>query len=225
MKICLTSDWHGYLPEIPPCDLLVMAGDYEPNTDRLQSLGFYRNIGRHLRAAPCRHVVMIAGNHDWLLYEQPDVALAAVAEFRRVRYLKDGGTEVDGLRIWGSPWTPPFFDWAFMKPEDELARVYAAAPETVDVLVTHGPPRDVLDRNGSGRPCGSTALLDYVKRAQPRLHVFGHIHEQGGKAAGLLVDDAGTFVQCVNACFVDAGYRPKHPPQVVDVNRINRGGV
>lgn len=66
-----------------------MAGDYEPNTNRLESLGFYRNLGKHLRVQPCKRVVMIAGNHDWLLYENPDAARAAINQGRRVRYLKD----------------------------------------------------------------------------------------------------------------------------------------
>jgi Icc-related predicted phosphoesterase len=217
VRVCCTSDWHGYLPAIPPCDVLVLGGDYEPNTNPLEAMAMYKAMALHLKTAPCRHVVMIAGNHDWLLDRDAANVLAIMNGGRRIRYLRDFGCEIDGVRFWGSPWTPPFFDWAFMKPEPELDELYRQyAPDTVDVLVTHGPPAGVLDMNGLGMKCGSTALRDYVTRAKPQLHIFGHIHEAGGKTAGLMVGD-GQFVACRNACYVNSRYVPAHPPVVVDV--------
>lgn len=50
----------------------------------------------------------------------------------------------------------------------------------MDVLVTHSPPRGILDRNRSGRLAGSAALCRRVLDARPRLHVFGHCHDQPG---------------------------------------------
>ena len=220
MKVCLTSDWHGYTPAIPPCDLLVLAGDYEPNTNPLSSLTFYRHMGAHLRVSEARHIVMIAGNHDWLLYHDAEKVLRVLGLGKRLRYLQDFGCEVGGRRIWGTPWTPPFFNWAFMKDEAELREVYTRIPASIDILVTHGPARGVLDGNGAGVKCGSLELAAAVRRIKPQLHVFGHIHEDGGKMVSLRVDDTDRFVGCYNACHVDACYWPKHAPRLVEMARV-----
>jgi Icc-related predicted phosphoesterase len=219
MKVCCTSDWHGYLPWIPPCDVLVLAGDYEPNTNPLEALACYRAMAKHLRVQSIRlGIVMVAGNHDWLLYNDPQHVLKTMNLGRHLHYLKDFGCEIAGVRFWGSPWTTPFFDWAFMKPEEELRVLYEQhAPDAVDVLVTHGPPDGILDRNGMSAKCGSPALAAYLRRAKPQLHAFGHIHEMGGKSAGIMVGDDGQYVACCNVSYVNPRYIPAHPPQVFDV--------
>ena len=61
-------------------------------------------------------------------------------------YLEDSGIEIDGVRFWGSPWTPNFMDWAFMLDRDELLyQKWKAIPEHTDVLITHGPPKGIGD--------------------------------------------------------------------------------
>lgn len=63
----------------------------------------------------------------------------------------------------------------------DMASKWALIPSDVDVLITHGPPDGILDRNRTGSCCGCRELLYRVLEVKPRLHVFGHIHEAAGQ--------------------------------------------
>src|SRR5471030_2684531 len=130
MRIVCVSDTHGIapLPVVPPCDLLLHAGDVEdirlhPHDSLLQQRRLEEVFAPWLEAAPARHKVGIAGNHDFLGLRDPGVLRGLPW-----RYLCDETVEIEGLTIHGSPWTPPFFDWAFMLPEHELAVKWALVP-------------------------------------------------------------------------------------------------
>jgi Icc-related predicted phosphoesterase len=88
---------------------------------------------------------------------------------------------VFGLKVWGSPWQPRFFDWAFnLDRGPDLAAKWALVPDDTDILITHGPPVGILDRTFRGTETGCADLLARVKVVKPRLHLFGHIHEAAG---------------------------------------------
>jgi hypothetical protein len=200
--VVAVADLHGVLPAVPPCELLLVAGDLCPLEDHgeaHQRRWLHTVFRAWLERAPARRRVGIAGNHD--LVAQRDAAVLADLPWD---YLCDSGTEVLGRRIWGSPWQPPFFDWAFNLPEDELEGRWALIPEDTDVLLTHGPPRGVGDRVGR-RSAGSVTLRARVERLAPELHVFGHIHE--GRGLYRLGDSL-----LANAALVDEHYRPRHAP-------------
>jgi hypothetical protein len=98
-----------------------------------------------------------------------------------MHYLEDAGVELLGLRFWGSTWQPEFNDWAFNLPRGpRLADKWALVPEGLDVLVTHGPPAGFGDHASTAGRQGCADLLARVERVRPRLHLFGHIHEDGG---------------------------------------------
>jgi len=97
-------------------------------------------------------------------------------------YLKDEGVVVDGVRIWGTPWQPFFFDWAFQAPRDsdELRSKWRMIPPT-DILVVHGPPYGIGDKCVSGLHAGDPGLLEEIQgRIRPQLVISGHIHEDKG---------------------------------------------
>lgn len=176
MRIVFVSDTHGYhaLTQIPDGDILVHGGDC---TRR----GTLENVGefdRWLSTLPHKHKVVIAGNHDSCFQEKSDESRARLAN---ATYLEDTGCEIEGLKFYGSPWTPIFYDWAFMLPEADLAAKWALIPSGLDVLITHGPPHGILDVTNRGECAGSTTLLDRVREVKPRIHVFGHIHEAAGR--------------------------------------------
>lgn len=185
MRIVFVSDTHGLhrRTEVPPGDVLVHAGDCTKHGS-LEDVEFFNEW---LGTLPHAHKVVIAGNHDFCFQEQPAEARARLTN---ATYLQDEGCEVAGLRFYGSPWTPTFFDWAFMLSEDELAAKWALVPAGLDVLVTHGPPFGVLDLTNRDERAGSRTLLERVREVRPRVHVFGHIHE----AAGRLDLDGTTFL-------------------------------
>jgi Icc-related predicted phosphoesterase len=141
-----------------------------------------------------------------------------------VTYLQDGGTEVAGVRIWGSPWQPWFYDWAFNLPRAEALRsTWDLIPDDTEILVTHGPPYGILDsvERLAGQWFGEDVAVEVehtgreelraaVLRIRPRLNVFGHIHERYG------TDRLGETI-CVNASNCDAAYRPVNPAIVIDL--------
>ncbi len=178
MRIVCVSDTHGYheLTTVPDGDILVHAGDI----CRHGSLADVESFDRWLGALPHRHKIVICGNHDGCFQETPAEARARITN---AIYLEDSGCEIEGMTFYGSPWTPQFSDWSFMLPRGpEIARKWAAIPTGVDVLITHGPPEGICDRNRTGEACGCRDLLSRVLEVKPRLHVFGHIHEAAGRS-------------------------------------------
>lgn len=205
MRIVCVSDTHTLhdAVAVPDGDVLVHTGDFT----RRGSEADVRAFDRWLGTLPHREKVVIAGNHDFCFERDP----GARGWITNARYLQDEGATVAGLRFWGTPWTPRFFDWAFNLDRGEPLRdVWARVPAGVDVLLTHGPPAGILDRTVHGVDAGCEELLAALARVRPRLHVFGHIHEAWGTA-----ERDGT--RFVNASACDARYRPAHPPVVVDL--------
>jgi len=135
-------------------------------------------------------------------------------------YLCDSGTEYNGVKFWGSPWSLWFKQinpecMAFTGDEKDLEEYYAKIPDDTDILITHSPPWGVLDevkdrRTGEVRNCGSKALRTALDRVKPLYIVFGHIHENGGKK--LLYKHAGPNTVAVNVSHVNHVYQPTHKP-------------
>ncbi len=176
MRLVAVADTHlfhdGY--EVPDGDVLVHAGDLL----RGGTLDELSVAARWLREQPHRHKVIVAGNHDWAF-------VRAAAQAREVLgdmiYLQDDETTLDGVRFYGSPWQPTFQDWAFnLERGPALAAIWARIPVGIDVLVTHSPPRGIGDRIADTNRAGCEQLRDRVAVVRPRLHLFGHIHQDGG---------------------------------------------
>lgn len=173
------ADTHGFHPKlsVPPADILIHAGDLTGRGTRAQ----VENALAWLRSLPHRHKVLVAGNHDFFFEREPETA-ARLAREAGLHYLLDSEVTLEGLRIWGSPWQPRFFDWAFNLDRGEpLAAKWRLIPEGVDVLVTHGPPAGHGDRCDDGRRVGCADLLEHLHRVKPRVNLFGHIHEDRGE--------------------------------------------
>jgi Icc-related predicted phosphoesterase len=206
LRLVCISDTHNRHQKLalPPGDILVHAGDFS-GRGRPDEI---RAFDEWLASLPHRHKVVIAGNHDFLFEKSPAEARALL---RHAVYLQDEGVELEGLRFWGSPWQPWFFDWAFnLQRGEPLREKWALIPPGTDVLVTHGPPLGHGDRTADGEAVGCADLLDAVRRLQPRLHVFGHIHEGYGSTL-----EGRTACHNVSTC--DLGYRPVNAPVVVEL--------
>lgn len=211
MRIVIMSDTHGLhdrIPPVPDGDVLVHAGD-------LTTIGTLEQVDAALRwlaRLPHRHKVIIAGNHDFAFEQQAAAAEAIIPP--GINYLRNSGVTIDGIRFWGSPYQPEFFDWAFNLPRGErLARVWANIPQDVQVLVTHGPPFGILDQV-NWQPARHEGCEDLRRRVAVlpdlRLHAFGHIHEN----YGTVEIDGCTYV---NASICTLAHQPANAPIVVDL--------
>src|SRR5262245_9140642 len=197
MRIVALSDLHGHLPEIPPCDLLLIAGDICPDIiDRVpvyleperQARWFDKCFRPWLAAAPARYRVATWGNHDWcgeVCDFTADGPGSASLSLTRLVLLNDEKVRVQELTVWGSPWSRTFGEWAFMRSPSELEAIYARIPAGIDILMSHQPPYGYGDVPGSesGREehAGSKELLATIERVRPKLVVCGHIHEGYGR--------------------------------------------
>jgi Icc-related predicted phosphoesterase len=204
VKLILISDTHGFEPKVPDGDILIHAGDLTMN-------GTYNQVakaGTWLRSLPHKNKIVIAGNHDWLFEKNLPDARAMLGP--GIHYLENSSTTVERLKIYGSPVQPRFFDWAFNVDRGAKIKAYwDMIPDNVDVLVTHGPPRGILDQANPARNtehCGCDDLWDAIHRIQPRIHVFGHIHGGYGK------QETKFETMCYNASVVDEAYRLRNEP-------------
>jgi Icc-related predicted phosphoesterase len=206
MRCVVLSDTHGLHDhvEIPEGDVLIHAGD-------LTRHGGLEDVARFdafLAGLPHRHKVVVAGNHDFCFERQPQLARQLL---RHAVYLEDEAVTLDGVRFWGSPWQPWFFDWAFnLERGPEIRAKWDLIPAGIDVLITHGPPLGHGDLTSRGERAGCADLLDKIGELRPKYHLFGHIHE----GYGLTRDGDTTFV---NACICDLGYRPVQAPVVIEI--------
>jgi hypothetical protein len=229
MRIVALSDQHGYLPKIPPCDLLIIAGDVCPDgvgaftamqrPDR-QKAWFDRHVRPWLAAAPATNKLLTWGNHDFCGqdcdFHQHSPSHASATE---LQVLVDEGVTVqtrDGaISVWATPWSNLFMDWAFMKPPGELEAVYARIPKGVDILVSHQPPYGYGDRyvhidSGRVEHIGSRELLAAIERVRPKMVICGHIHDGHGR-----MEHDGIPIH--NVSVVNEEYRLVHEPTVIDI--------
>jgi Icc-related predicted phosphoesterase len=206
LTLVVISDTHGLHDtlEIPPGDVLIHTGDITRRGD----LEDVRAFDGFLAGLEHQHKLVIAGNHDFCFERQP---AAARAVLRHAVYLQDEACIIEGVRFWGSPWQPWFFDWAFnLERGPDIRAKWELIPEDTDVLITHGPPAGRGDMTSRGEAAGCADLLARIRQVKPRYHLFGHIHE----AYGTSTDGVTTYV---NASSCDLGYRPVHPPVVLVV--------
>ena len=180
MKMTFISDTHGkheYLTSkaynniLGSGDVLVHAGD----CTNVGKVGEIKDFLDWFSNTDYTHKIFIAGNHDFGFELVHDIA----PEYKEkgVHYLFDSEVVIDGVKFYGSPWQPEFYDWAFNLPRGEkLAEKWALIPQDTDILITHGPAYQMLDWVPNGQQVGCQDLFHRVMEVQPKIHVCGHIH-------------------------------------------------
>ena len=127
--------------------------------------------------ADLTEVWWIAGNHDFGFEAIRKSNEVGIAIPQGVIYLQDEMVEIEGIKIYGSPWQPRFHDWAFNVDRGAaIAQKWDMIPEDVDILITHGPPFGILDDTIQGQRVGCEDLYMKVTKLKPKYHIFGHIH-------------------------------------------------
>ena len=182
MKIWHISDTHTYhgLLKVPEgIDMVIHSGDAtnprDPYASEQEMLNFISWFG----SLPIKHKVFVAGNHDLCIERN----LITKIDFMKngIVYLENDYTEVEGIKIWGSPFTPTFGQgWAFNKKRSALHDIWKEIPDDVDIVVVHGPPKGILDlayhQLNCIEFCGDEALRKRMYLLKPKLCLFGHIH-------------------------------------------------
>jgi len=182
LKAVFISDTHNRLSDIihriPDGDILVHSGDATVVGNSIKIAVF----GNHMRKLPHKHKIFVPGNHDVLFETDESQARSLLGP--GIHCLINEGVEIEGIKFWGSPYTPYFCNWAFNLFDDDLKKMWKKIPEDTDVLITHGPPHLVLDEcpDGNGtKNVGCKHLLKEIQtRVNPTVHAFGHIHEGYG---------------------------------------------
>lgn len=208
MRIVFISDTHeqhDYIGKLPEGDILVHAGDFTMHGTEEA----VRRFDKWLAAQPFDDKIFIAGNHDRGHDLQPEYFEPLITN---AHYLKNSGVTIKGLKIWGSPYTPFFHSdyWRFhTKTIEERQKLWSQIPRNLDVLITHGPPKQMLDLTREGDFAGDADLLIATLFKEPKIHVFGHIHEgYGMRRLGPTM--------FFNASLLDRAYHVANRPWVVD---------
>jgi Icc-related predicted phosphoesterase len=222
MRITFISDTHTKHKSVeallPGGDLIIHAGDLMNSGRNSNDISDFCKWFNGLEQYD--HKVFIAGNHDRMFEDYPEKAMEIVNSYKWVDYLQDNwiqvGDDTSMVKIYGSPWQPEFYNWAFNLPRNgtELKQVWDCIPNDTDILITHGPPQTKLDTSGPpwNTPLlGCELLMERVKEVKPKIHVFGHIH--GGYG---YVFDGDTHY--FNASVLDERYDFTNKPMTIDWN-------
>ena len=220
MKITFISDTHNkhnlITKDLYGGDLLIHAGD-------ISSMGYKHEIQNFCKwfnsLDNYANKVFIAGNHDWGFQDHPEQVKEIIESYGRFTYLQDqiemiGDSTDDMVKIWGSPWQPEFYNWAFNLPrngEQLKDKWNMIAPDT-DILITHGPAWGYVDTiKGQSQHLGCELLTERIKQIKPKIHVCGHIHS----GYGYYFDGDTHFI---NAAVLGENYYYENKPLTVEWN-------
>jgi Icc-related predicted phosphoesterase len=229
VRLMCMSDTHGFHQNIPkeqifPSDLLIFAGDFSlwGNPKEVASAKEF------MLSLPVQKRIVVSGNLDLCFdtknlesfgkfleqFQFPDeemkVAKEKFLDGGHFIYLEHESAEVDGIKIFGSPYTPTFGDFGFPTTKETAPATWAVVPEGTDIIICHGPPHDACDRTSSGFKAGCPELRKAVERVKPALTVFGHIHEAYGQTK---IGDT----LCCNVALVNSERIITNPPTYIDL--------
>lgn len=230
-------------PITEPFDLLLVGGDVCPAHDHYNayqrnwlSTTFVSWVKDLPFADQFSRVVFIGGNHDFYLNDEPNPNKGDYSSIYtdilkpcdgRLVYLEDDeyifekaneDGQVETLKIYGTPWCKIFGTWAFMRSDEKLAQLYSNIPEGLDILITHDAPGiqghgKITQGRWAGEDAGNKILAKAVKRAEPKLCLYGHIHSAPHTLTK--VRDKDTRIRCIS--LLDEKYFPSYEPYIFEM--------
>ena len=224
MKILALSDTHNKHMLIPSkyidniggdIDMVIHSGDVSSRGSK-DEIRIFLNWFSKL---PYKYKIFIAGNHDFFFEQAPEYEIdALLAEYPEVIYLNDSEVIIEGLKIWGSPVTPYFHNWAFNRIGDAICKHWDLISLDTHILVTHGPMLGYLDKTLEGKITGCPYLLEKIRELKNLIFFqFGHIHEAYGDYR--FAND----VWLINASVLNRSYDMRNKPYVITIdNETNK---
>jgi len=212
-EITFISDTHTkhreLTKDLPGGWMIIHCGDIS-NRGYISEINEFTEWFSHL---PYEHKIFIAGNHDFGFEDVRHYNDPAPIIPDGVIYLEDEMVEIDGIKIYGSPWQPRFYNWAFNVDRGEaIAKKWKLIPGDADIVVTHGPVFGILDDTVQGLRVGCEDLYQRIMDIKPKIHACGHIHY----GYGLKDHDGITFV---NASSLGERYTYDNKPIVLDYDQ------
>lgn len=214
MRILHISDTHGFHSKFPEekfknIDVVIHSGDCSNYKDAYRNALEVADFIEWYKDVPVKYKIYVAGNHDTSI-ERKRITKEDF-EVNGIIYLEDSFVNINGIKFYGTPITPTFGEWAFMKSREKTNLVWQAIPEDTGVLIVHGPPKGIrdlsYDRNGKLEFCGDNALMKRCIALQNTLKLvcFGHIHNMDGVYNQGISSFSMTETVFSNAACVDDG--------------------
>jgi Icc-related predicted phosphoesterase len=208
MKIVAISDTHGKHQNLvlPKADMLIHAGDVSSRGKETEVIEFLKWFSE----TDFTYKIFIAGNHDFYFERFGDEMINQLIP-ANVIYLNDNGIEIEGIKIWGSPISPWFYDWAFNRHRgNDIKKHWDKIPQNVDILITHGPVFGILDKTVRNENVGCKDLLEKIETLNPKFHICGHIHEAYGQVKY-------RETEFINVSVLDENYILKNKPILLEI--------
>ena len=208
MRLVIISDTHGKHSELslPEGDMIIHAGDVSrkgSRTEVSEFLSWFSSLN-------FKHRIFIPGNHDFFFEKESQENIRdAIPD--NVVYLNDSSVAIGELKIWGSPVTPWFYDWAFNRQRGtQIEKHWSLIPSDTNILVTHGPAYGIFDRTVNREHVGCRDLLRRIGEVNPAFHICGHIHEGYGR------ETCGE-TEFINASVLNEKYELVNKPVIIDL--------
>ena len=206
IKICAIADTHRqhWNIKVPKCDLFIFAGDAEIN-----GLLPLHDFNDWLLTIQAKNKVVIFGNHD--RYAEFIGKDECKKQLSNCIYLENEFIEVDGFKIFGSPYSVEFNRWSFMRYDNDLKEIWDTIPLETEIVLTHSMPYGILDGVlPRMQSVGSLTLRDAIKRVRPYIQIGGHLHESYGQYTDGKTD-------YYNVAVMDEQYKVVNPCTIIEV--------
>lgn len=229
LSICVMSDLHGYLPEVEPCNLVLICGDIVPLRIQHRTKDSYKWFSNEFEEwameLPCDKVIFIAGNHECTLPNHYKEYKKLFDNESKITYLcheeyvykHSDGKEYN---IFGTPYCQIFGTWAFMLPDSKLREKYSEIPENLDILLVHdqcyGYGDVLLQKDcpwATGEHIGNKPLTEAILEKQPRYLFTAHLHSTDHNC--VMINRTKRY----NVSLKDENYQPVYKPLYLEIDK------
>jgi Icc-related predicted phosphoesterase len=217
IKIAAASDLHMHWVELPAADLYLFGGDHSYRGTWSELAWWESKLSELKEKRPKSEIIFIDGNHELGSEQNPQLSYE-IAGRTGAHYLRNESIELFGIKIFGSPYSQEFNNWAYSYPRDYdywANRI----PDDTDIALIHGPAYGIVDElgeNGKALNLGCKSLLKEIFRVKPKLLITGHIHYSGGRHYRHEYAD-GSSTLFYNVAMVDESYTEVRQPTIIEI--------
>lgn len=222
MKIWTISDTHCEhrmlnLPDPKDIDVVIHAGDAGGHRELSINDAQIRDFLEWFESLPYKYKIYVPGNHDTSIAN----GFHDFTRYPSVILLDHKSIEIEGVKIFGSPYTPSFgHGWAYNVARHKIGVYWDEIPDDIDIVVTHGPPKGILDttvsRDGSIQKAGCASLLNNIKRTAPKYHIFGHFHDESGVLNCGKFTPVNSKTTYINTCVMNLKYQVVNNGNIIE---------